>query len=663
MPAFDYILLLLAAVLLSNLINRFIPVLSPPIVQILLGVVITIIHFGVFDFDYVFEPDLFLVLFIAPLVFHSSMTADKNTLWRLKKPIIGAAVLLVLITVVCLGYFVHTIIPVIPLAAAFALVSALGPTDVVAVDAVARRIAVPREIMGVLSGESIVNDAMGIVCFQFAITAAMTGTFSVVYGLLRFLILGIGGILAGLIMAQLKYLLIHWLRVLGVENITLHIMIDALTPFIIYLCAEALSVSGVLAVFAAGIFHSFRREKFNPDTVKLQITQESIWSVLTFSLDGLVFVILGTQLPGIFQAISGSAYSAGDWKITGYVLLITFSIILIRFIWWVLFIHNNKQVHSQNTAGRAKSGVIFSLAGARGTVTLAIVMSLPLFSADGIAFPARNLLILIAGGVIVVTLLVTNFILPLFAEKKTDKDKDEEERAAYTEIMQTVISRLKDAVTPETRGATFLVTRTYYSRANQRPVIRRKGSKTEEEKDLRREALLWEKENTMHMLEDKKTSEEAAEHMMKVLDVRIEMSEVSRKHSFLWFLKWFVNRIVHGRRHESIPDGKEFWELSAADAQFVLDRLHSYNPDESNPAAEKIAAEYEVELGMSKTRADNEGRRKRISGDMISKIAAEGFQIERELIQQMFEEGRLSRETTRKMRDNIAILETKLQAD
>jgi len=664
MPAFNYILILLAAVLLSNLINRFIPVMSPPIMQIALGVLVTLIPYGAFCFNFKLEPELFLVLFIAPLVFHSSMTADKHSLWRLKRPILGAAVVLVLITILVLGMFVHYVVHIITMAAsAFALVSALGPTDVVAVSAATKRAAMPGEIMGVLTGESIVNDAMGIVCFQFAISAAMTGSFSISQGLLRFLALGAGGILIGLILTQLKYMLIHWLRELGVENVTLHILADILTPFIIYMCAELLSVSGVLAVFAAGVAHSFMREKFNPDTIKLQIAQESVWSVLSFTFDGLVFVMLGTQLPGIFQSMGNNTGGMDNWRIAGYILLITFLMMTIRFLWWVLAVRRKSAARPERAPGRLKSGLIFSLAGARGTVTLAIVMSLPLTMADGRPFPERELIILLAGGVIVVTLLVTNFILPLFTERKTDKEKGEAERAVYKEIMQTVISKLNEAITPETCAATLLVARTYYFRANLRPSGIGRGAQTGEERALRKNALLWEKENALHLLEEKKTGEEAAGHMLHILDDRLGSRGAHKRPGFLWVLTWLIRRSFRNRKRDKIPLDKNFWELSAADAQFVLDKLHDADPGGNSPAVEEIASEYEMAIDMCRNHADGGQGRPPINEGVLSKVAAFGYQIERELIQQMFEEGRLSRETAHRMRDNIGMLEARMPVD
>jgi len=164
------------------------------------------------------------------------------------------------VTVVAVGYLMNLLIPSIPLAAAFALIAALGPTDDVAVASVGKRVNVPPKIMSILQGESIINDASGIVSFQFALAAMLTGSFSLMQATGRFFVVALGGIAVGLILSWLKYLLVHWIRSLSMENVTLHLLLGLLTPFVIFLIAEALHVSGILAIFAAGIAHSFNRE-------------------------------------------------------------------------------------------------------------------------------------------------------------------------------------------------------------------------------------------------------------------------------------------------------------------------------------------------------------------------------------------------------------------
>ena len=676
MQIFEYVLIMLAAVLLSNLVNRFIPVFSVPIVQIALGVVIALIPFGAFGFNFELEPDLFFVLFLAPLVFYSSMNASKRTLWDMKGPIITTALILVFLTVIVAGYFVHAFVPGIPLAAAFAMIAALGPTDVVAVSAATKRVAVPQKIMGILSGESIINDASGIVSFQFAILAVTTGAFSIPDATGRFLLLSLGGIVAGLIMTFLKYYFVKWLRSLGMENVTLHILIDILTPFIVYMVADTLHLSGILAVFASGIVHSILRDKFNPETVKLNISRDSVWSMLSFSFDGLVFVILGTQLPRIIENI-GDEFSLIEWRLAGYILLITLIIAAIRFAWWTLIIGKKadggagvKPCAKPND--RIRSGLIFSLSGARGTVSLACVMSIPLLLSDGSAFPGRDLIIFISSGVIVTSLLLTNFVLPLFAERKTDKGLSEAEQTAYAEIIQTVISRLLAETTDENRFATQTVIRSYSRRNTNLKETETVRQEAVKERELLLLAREWEKENTAALLGAGTIDEDIANRYLEVVDSRLGTPFGKRSRSSFSRVVMFAMRFLFKKNfHEAPSENTAFHErvtaLTAANNKYVLEKLNAMK-DEGDGAVDKLISWYELSAQIRQNRDNNRGRAQpdisnlNINRSSVFEIAMRGFEIERGLIQEMFEDGRLSRETVKEMRGNIALLEAQLQA-
>ncbi|MDR2697513.1 MAG: Na+/H+ antiporter [Holophagales bacterium] len=658
MLVFEYVLILLAAVLLSNLINRFVPVLSAPILQIVLGAAVALIPFGAFGFEFDLEPELFFVLFIAPLVFYTSMTADKKTLWDMKSPILGSAVILVVITVLTVGYALHAIVPIIPLSAAFVLNAALSPTDDVAVSAVGKRVAIPQKIMGILSGESIINDASGIVCFQFAIAAAVTGSFSIAKATGQFLLVGLGGILAGLAFTLLKYALVKWLRSLGIENVTLHILIGLLTPFIIYMAAERLGVSGILAVFAAGVSHSFARVQLNPETVSLNTALESMWSMLAFTFEGIVFVMLGTQLPGILKTIE--KHSIGGWQIAGCVLLLTLVFAALRFVWWILAIRKKTYQDQGKIIGRIKSGVIFSLAGARGTVTLASVMSIPLMLTDGNLFPVRDLIILLASGVIVVSLLITNFLLPLFVERKAEQGKNQSESEAYAEIIQRVMTRLLSEATEENRAATLTVVRSYYER-NAASMGENLRLETTEAKKLKRQVFIWEKENTTALLENGVVPEAVAKHFIEFLDTRIQSE---RNERFFQKFTWLINKLHRFNHLKSEKNTRnDFFKLLTANSLFVLEKLNKIRNNENADAVDKLISSYELTAafhmggGWEKERIANA----EAAESLIYQVASKGFHMERGLIHEMFEAGRISRETAKEMRGNIAALEARFQ--
>ena len=654
---FEYILILLAAICLSNLINRFIPVLSVPILQIALGALIALLPFG---YTLELNPELFLVLFIAPLIFHVSLLADNRTLWVQRKPILNMAVLLVFVTILLVGYIVNIMIPAIPLAAAFALVAALGPTDAVAVTSVSKRTNIPLKVRNILEGESIVNDASGIVGFQFALGAMLTGAFSPVHATGRFLVVALGGIVVGLALSWLKYFVVRWIRSLGVESVTLHLLLGILTPFVVYLVAEQFHVSGILAVFAAGIAHSFNRDKFNPETVNLTVASESVWSMFSFTLEGLVFIILGTQLPKILTSINQN-FSISKWDIITDILLIVLLILLVRFVWYILTIKKKNYHDAEHPVSRWRAGTIFSLSGARGAITLAIVMSIPVFLSDGTLFPERDLIILIASGVIVTTLLVTNFIMPLFVRKKFQNNKFAE-NDAYFEILQSVIAELKRSVTPENEAATAFIVANYHSRSAS---LQRKQNirfiDREEERRLRIKMCEWEQENVANMLKRGEVNEYDAQIYLNI--VEDTLNKLSRKPLLV-----FKKRLNHFLHHNHLTYSEKrlrsgfraiIFNIMEDNMRFVFDKLKRLSQRTDTPAVRKMMADCEFRLSLYQSRL----QQKKVNKEILAAVVSHGFQAERDYIHTMLEDGRISRETAKEIRHNISLLEVQLKKE
>ena len=251
MEMLEFVLLLLAAVLVSAVLDQVTPRVSLPLVQIALGAVI-ILLVGT-PVDVAIDPELFLVLFIAPLLFDESRHASKRGLWDNKGAIVSLAVGLVLATVLVVGFVLNWLEPSIPLAAAFALGAALGPTDAVAVSALGKDIHLSSRQKSLLSGEALINDASGVVSFQFAIAAAITGSFSLANAAQSFAISFFGGIAVGLVVGLLAVLALGAIRSYGYESITVHVVFEVFTPFITFLAAEHFGTSGILAVVAAGL--------------------------------------------------------------------------------------------------------------------------------------------------------------------------------------------------------------------------------------------------------------------------------------------------------------------------------------------------------------------------------------------------------------------------
>jgi len=639
------------------LVHRFLPVISVPIIQIALGAIITPLL--PFDLWFALDPELFFVLFVAPLIFYISMLADKKTMWAQRKPILNLGILLVFASIAIAGYLVNFLIPSIPIAAAFVLVTALVPTDDIAVTSIGKRVHLPPKILTIVQGESIINDASGIVSFQFALVAMLTGTFSLINATGRFFLVGIGGLAVGLAITWLKYIIVRWVRSLGMENVTLHMMFGLITPFVIYMVAERLGVSGILAVFAGGIAHSFNRDKFNPEKANFVIASESGWKILFFALEGLVFVIMGTQLPNIINTINEHLYTITNWMVVSYILLITLLLLLLRFL-WALFAVQKKAYHDpEYPVGKFRASAIISLAGARGTITLASVMSIPLFLSDGTAFPERDLIILIAAGVIVLSLLITNFILPLFIEKKERPDKSHEDQA-YLEILQNVITELKSNITSENEAEAAIIIANYYSRINK---LQRKQSTRrvdrEEERNLRITIYEWEKENIAKLLKNGKTDPQTAEYYLSILERQEEKLLKNRFDIRKFFLHFFHHSRKFVNMRERTDLRSKVFVLMEINTLFVLEKLRTMSHTKDCSALRKLMASYELkhymyQRGMLNSKPNREH---------FIAVISHSFQVERDNIHTMFELGRISRETAREMRHNIELLEIQLKKE
>lgn len=405
--------MMLFSVVLSGYLGRVLPV-PLPLVQISLGAVIA----GFFNQGVTLEPDLFLFLFLPPLLFLDGWRIPKEGLLRDKWVILELALGLVVFTVVGAGFLINWLIPSIPLPVAFALAAILSPTDPVAVSSIAKRVPIPRRLMHILSGESLLNDASGLVCFRFAVAAAMTGSFSLASASLSFLWVAVAGLAIGAAFTFAITTLQRWLsRLVGEEGGT-SIIISLLIPFGAYLLAESLQASGILAAVSAGFVMGYV-ELSGRALASTRLHRAAIWDMLQFVLNGAMFVLLGEQLPkivrGAMTTMEQSGHSHPGW-LAVYAIAITLGLILLRMGWvlssmrWSRFKARYRGVVMVKPNWRLV--VAASFAGVRGAITLAGVMTLPLFLPDGNAFPARDLVIFLAAAVILLSLILATVVLP-----------------------------------------------------------------------------------------------------------------------------------------------------------------------------------------------------------------------------------------------------------
>ncbi len=415
MTIISLVLIMLLLVVVSGFVVRMLPWPIPlPLVQITLGSVIALFS----DFNVVLDPEIFFLLFLPPLLFLDGWRIPKKGLFRDKGTILELSLGLVIFTVIGMGYFIHWLIPAMPLAVSFALAAVVSPTDPVAVSAIAAKTPIPKRIMHILEGESLLNDASGLVCLRFAVAAALSGMFSIPSAVGTFLWLAIGGIAIGVLVTLGIARAKSWLSLRLGEETGTQILISLLIPFGAYLAAEHLHCSGILAAVAAGITMSYVEISGKVNAVT-RVRRNVVWDAIQFSANGVIFVLLGQQLPDLANGAARIVIESGhhqSWWLGIYIVAITFGLALLRFCWvWISVRFTMLRAHYtgqsvQKTHWRMIAAM--SVAGVRGAVTLAGVLTLPVVMLDGSPFPARDLAIFMAAGVIILSLVVASISLP-----------------------------------------------------------------------------------------------------------------------------------------------------------------------------------------------------------------------------------------------------------
>ncbi|MBN3966812.1 Na+/H+ antiporter [Pseudomonas gregormendelii] len=440
------VLILLMLVSVSRLVGRVIP-LPLPLVQICAGALLAWPTLGL---HVALDPELFLFLFLPPLLFSDGWRMPKRELWRLRGPILTLAVGLVLFTVVGAGYFIHWLLPSIPLPVAFALAAVLSPTDAVAVSAISQN-RLPTPLMHMLQGEALMNDASGLVTFKFALAAAVTGVFSLANASLTFVLVAVGGLAVGVALSWLVGRLRSWMIARGWDDPATHVVFMLLLPFAAYVLAERLGASGILSAVAAGMMQSWL--DLLPRQTSTRLLNRSVWSLLEFAFNGLIFLLLGLQLPDIIKAVA--SHETSLWPTLLYrcldVLAIFLVLLVLRFVWvqsiWRLsgLLRRWRGKDEMTQVPTARSCWLLTVGGVRGAVTLAGVLSVPMLM-GGVAFPERDLLIFIAAGVILLSLIAACIALPLLLrgiEKSPDDKRRNEVREAWRKTAEAAIHALE----------------------------------------------------------------------------------------------------------------------------------------------------------------------------------------------------------------------------
>ncbi|MDZ4710874.1 MAG: Na+/H+ antiporter [bacterium] len=353
------------------------------------------------------DPQLIFLIFLPPLLYEAAWFTSWHEFWKWKRAIGMLAFGLVIFTSVIVALVSSAMIPGFTLAMGFLLGGIISPPDAVAATSVLKGVKVPRRVITILEGESLINDASSLVVFRFAVAAVVSGTFVLETALVDFFLVTVMGIVIGLAVAHIVYVIHRFFPTTPSIDAALTIM----TPYVMYVSAEHFHYSGVMAVVSGGLFLSFRsNEIFNH---KSRIQAYGFWKTLIFILNGLVFILIGLQLPVIVAGLEGYSIT----EAIKYGLIISVITILIRFIWMypAAFIprYLSKKIRTHEANPGWKTPLIVSWAGMRGVVSLASALSIPLLASGNNPFPHRNLILFITFIVIFITLVIQGLSLPL----------------------------------------------------------------------------------------------------------------------------------------------------------------------------------------------------------------------------------------------------------
>lgn len=668
METFELILLLLGAVLISTVLTQLIPRVSLPLVQIAIGIVVALLSVAPVEFHV--DPELFLILFIAPLLFDESRHVSKRDLWNNKGSILSLAIGLVLLTVLVVGFVLHWFIPSLPLAAAFALGAALGPTDAVAVSALSKDVSITPRQKSLLSGESLINDASGVVSFQFAIAAAVTGVFSVTEAGETFMVSFLGGVAIGLLLGAIGMVALRIVREHGLESTTAHVVFELFLPFIIFFIAEHIHVSGILAVVAAGLLITLFPQKLTPMVSRLNLVSKSVWGVVVFIINGVIFVLLGMELPQAFMSEWDSDHINGNLQLIGYVLLVTFLIVGVRFLWiaGMNFLRRDPETKAPDfglTGALLRDALITTLAGPKGAISLSIAFTIPYTVSSGAGFPYRGFLIFIASGTILCTLLLANFLVPLLAPKKEASADDRRKIDVDIEILQNVVAELKLNQTAETTVATGIVVRHYKDRIRQ---LRQQEADGATLRKLRIETMEFQGSLVEKLVGEGAVSEEIGESYLKRLTRMKDMLTRSKqaKGIFESMSSWRKNvQRLKGRPGE-LAHEEEFHNLRIKVEQQTITHLEQ-RLAEAGPREEKCVAALLADHKSMVTELNAEAELfkhydPKLALSHVKDVESEGLRLELDHIQQMYEDDRLTRDDAVNLREEVYLMQASLNS-
>ncbi|UBH22841.1 sodium:proton antiporter [Macrococcus armenti] len=666
MESFIIILSLVFAVIISTVVHFYFPKVPLAFIQIGVGLLIFLTPIPL---DVEFEPELFLIGIIAPLLFLEGYHVSRLYMIKYLKPIILMALGLVFTTVIGLGYITHSMMPFLPIAACFAIAAIICPTDAVAVQAIAKNKKLPRGLMTILEGESLLNDAAGILSFNIALVALTTGQFSVSDSISKFFISSIGGLIIGLVIGLIFVQIRVQLVRKGFENEYVFILIQLLTPFVIYMAAESIHVSGVIASVIGGIVHGIERDRLSQATTRLQLGYNNTWGLLSTVLNGFVFTLLGYLIPQVTLALIEHEQT-GILSTMKYMFIIAILVYVFRFI-WVFALYNmfyipesrfervlkHEDVNTYEVRpNRFKYALIATVCGVHGTISMAIALTIPLEIMNGEVFNYRDNLLFITAGVVVISLIVAQVCLPLLT--KTDDSESEQShlnfREAYILIKEFGMKHIHKQTTPENSMIAGNLIRQYTMQVGFYSEVNDRDYNPKEFEQLHSIALETEMKTLDELVEQGEISQSAFNNYVQY----IERTKIFASTSFfkrLFFLirmhkrrKSFVNRMNQASSLSLKNSLIEIQKIASRVHYNVVQRLSEEVTRENRIEVALVSDNYLNRVNQIKRNATNE----KIDDDETL-FALDVLAAEKDMIVKLVNKGKVSREVAVELRQAL----------
>ncbi|HCZ1612745.1 TPA: cation:proton antiporter [Staphylococcus aureus] len=668
MEIFETILIFIAVVILSSFVHTFIPKVPLAFIQIFLGMLLFITPIPV---QFNFDSELFMVTMIAPLLFVEGVNVSRVHLRKYIKPVMMMALGLVITTVIGVGLFIHWIWPDLPIGAAFAIAAILCPTDAVAVQAITKGKVLPKEAMTILEGESLLNDAAGIISFKIAVGVLVTGAFSLVDAVQLFLIASIGGAVVGLLigMALVRFRLTLMRR--GYENINMFTIIQLLTPFVTYLIAELFHASGIIAAVVAGLVHGFERDRIMQVRTQLQMSYNHTWNILGYVLNGFVFSILGFLVPEVIIKIIKTEPHNLIFLI-GITIVVALAVYLFRFVWvYVLYPYfylaispfqkmmtknDDDNPTTEKPPKRSLYALIMTLCGVHGTISLAIALTLPYFLAGHHAFTYRNDLLFIASGMVIISLVVAQVLLPLLT-KPAPKTVigNMSFKVARIYILEQVIDYLNQKSTFETSFKYGNVIKEYHDKLAFLKTVEKDDENSKELERLQKIAFNVETKTLESLVDEGQITNSVLENYMRYA----ERTQVYRQASLIRRMIVLLRGALLKRRVQTRVNSAS--SLSVTDNLMELNKINKlvhYNV--VSRLSKETTKDNTLEVGMV-----CDGYLMRIenltpsnffnsaSEDTITKIKLNALREQRRILRELIDTDEVSEGTALKLREAI----------